>query len=129
MSDKPLKIGLVGAGHRGILYIRYAAKQPDKVKIWAIAEPNEFRRNQVVKGSASLRKCFHDAEEMAKSDIELDAVVNGTMDQLHVATTLPLLERGWDVLLEKPICTNEEDLHLLYKAAKKTTAGSWCATF
>lgn len=120
MSDKPLKIGLVGAGHRGILYIRYAAKQPDKVKIWAIAEPNEFRRNQVVKEfGIPSENVFHDAEEMAKSDIELDAVVNGTMDQLHVATTLPLLERGWDVLLEKPICTNEEDLHLLYKAAKK----------
>jgi predicted dehydrogenase len=47
MSDKPLRIGLVGAGSRGVLYTRYAVKLSDKVKICAIAEPNEYRRNPV----------------------------------------------------------------------------------
>ena len=46
MSDKPLKIGLVGAGHRGILYIRYAAKQPDKVKIWLSPNLTSFEETK-----------------------------------------------------------------------------------
>lgn len=118
MNDRLLKIGLVGAGHRGILYARYAAKHVGKVQIWAVAEPNEYRRNQVANEfGISADRIFHNAQELADSNIELDAVINGTMDQHHVQTTLPLLERGWNVLLEKPICTNEEDLHILYEAA------------
>ena len=120
MSNKPLKIGLVGAGHRGILYTRYAAKHSDKVKIWAIADPNDYRRNQVAKEfNIPSENVFSDADALAKSNVELDAVINGTMDQYHIQTTLPLLERGWDVLLEKPICTNEQDLNTLYEAANK----------
>ncbi|HBN84280.1 MAG TPA: gfo/Idh/MocA family oxidoreductase [Clostridiales bacterium] len=120
MSNKPLKIAIVGAGHRGLCYSRYAVKHPDKVRIWAVADPNDYRRNQTAKEfNIPAENVFKDAQSMAQSNIELDAVINGTMDQYHIQTTLPLLERGWDVLLEKPVCTNEEDLHTLYEAANK----------
>ncbi|MBO4423465.1 MAG: Gfo/Idh/MocA family oxidoreductase, partial [Clostridia bacterium] len=38
---------------------------------------------------------------------------------LHVPTTLPLLEQGYDVLLEKPVCNNEKELLLLRDTAEK----------
>lgn len=42
------------------------------------------------------------------------------MDHLHVATTLPLLEAGYDVLLEKPIGTSQEQVQQLLDTATRS---------
>ena len=47
---------------------------------------------------------FTSAEELASKGKLADAVINGTMDKQHVDTTLPLLEAGYDVLLENLCC-------------------------
>ena len=39
--------------------------------------------------------CIRDSPRLA------DAVINGTMDTQHVKTAVPLLRRGYDMLLEK----------------------------
>ncbi len=123
MTKDTLRIALVGAGHRGLIYSRYAVKQTDKVRMVAVADPNSYRREQAAKEFGIPPECvFSTAEELAESGMELDLVINGTMDKQHVPTTLPLLEKGWNVLLEKPICTNSEDLYALNEAAKKNNS-------
>jgi len=47
-----------------------------------------------------------------------DFIINGTMDHQHVPTSLPLLERGYDMLLEKPFATNEEEMWQLVNTAR-----------
>ena len=42
------------------------------------------------------------------------------MDLDHVPTTLPLLEAGYDVLLEKPICPTREELLELLRTVRRT---------
>ena len=49
-----------------------------------------------------------------------DFAINGTMDHQHVETTIPLLEAGYDVLLEKPFATNETELWELAECARRT---------
>src|SRR5690606_33611450 len=44
---------------------------------------------------------------------------NGTMDALHVSTSLPLLEAGYDLLLEKPIGISEEEVMQLLETARR----------
>jgi predicted dehydrogenase len=48
-----------------------------------------------------------------------DAVSNVTPDQLHHATTIPLLAAGKHVLCEKPLATNYSDAQALADAAKQ----------
>jgi predicted dehydrogenase len=57
---------------------------------------------------------------MAEQPAFADAAINGTMDRQHVPTTLPLLEAGYDILLEKPICPTQEELLGLLAAVRRT---------
>lgn len=41
------------------------------------------------------------------------------MDQYHVETTIPFLELGYDVLLEKPVANNKTDLFRIVNTAKE----------
>jgi predicted dehydrogenase len=65
-------------------------------------------------------RCFSDAETLAQAEPFADAAINGTMDPLHVSTTLPLLRRGYDVLLEKPFALNQPQADELLACARDT---------
>jgi hypothetical protein len=55
-------------------------------------------------------RCFASAEELAAVPQFADAAIDGTMDQEHVPTAIALLDGGYNVLLEKPIATRQEDM-------------------
>lgn len=115
-----LKVALVGAGHRGELYASYALKHPDEMQVTAVVDPNPLRRDRfaALHGIPAANR-FDRVEELVGRKGMAEAAINGTMDSLHVPTTLPLLEAGYDVLLEKPIVTRAADLDLLREAAKR----------
>ena len=50
---------------------------------------------------------------MASWPTASSSIINGTMDHQHVPTSLPLLEAGYDILLEKPFATGEEEMWAL----------------
>ena len=111
---------IVGAGHRALGYAELAKIYPDKLKIVGVADPFEDRRKFCREYFGfSENMCFESAEELAKQGKLADAMINGTMDQQHIDTTVPLLEAGYDVLLEKPFALNNEELEVLENAARK----------
>ncbi len=121
MSGKPLTAAIVGAGHRSVLYASLSKSQPEKLQVVAVAEPDDTRRNKTAADyGLAPESCFLTAEEMAAQPALADVAINGTMDRDHVPTTLPLLERGYDVLLEKPIAPTREELLSLVDAVKRT---------
>ena len=63
---------------------------------------------------------FHDADELVRHGKLADCVINGTMDEDHVRTTVPLLEAGYDVLLEKPFAVTRDEVKILDEAVKRT---------
>lgn len=112
---------IVGAGHRALVYASLAKQNPDKLKITGVADPNKQRRQLVAEMySLSEEFCFDSAEELAKHGKIADAVINGTMDNQHVDTTIPLLEAGYDVLLEKPFAISREEVKRLENAVNRT---------
>jgi predicted dehydrogenase len=112
---------IVGAGHRGIGYGSYSISHPEELKIVGVADPDDVRREKArVKFDLPAENCFRTAEELAQRPRFADAVINGTMDREHVPTTLPLLDAGYDVLLEKPICPTREELLTLLHAVRHT---------
>ena len=45
--SKPLKAVIVGGGHRSMIYAELAKTDPEMLEIVGVADPNEFRRNQI----------------------------------------------------------------------------------
>ncbi len=118
---KKLTAIIVGAGHRGVFYASYAEAHPEELAIVGVAEPDDGRRKRTAERFAlAPDACFRSAEELAERPRRADFIINGTMDRHHVPTTLPLLERGYDVLLEKPFATGEDEMWRLVEAARRT---------
>ncbi len=120
MKKRPLKTIIVGGGHRSLTYAGLANIESDKMEIVGVADPDGNRRKSIAKlFDIPPERCFSTAEELAEAPKFADAVINGTMDHIHVATTIPLLKAGYDVLLEKPFSVNEAEARELVEAAEK----------
>ncbi len=123
MEKKPVTAIIVGAGHRAFVYSELAITNPELLKIVGVADPNPVRRKIAMeKFGFSEDMCFECAEELAKKGKLADAIINGTMDEQHIETAIPLLECGYDMLLEKPFAVNEEEAVLLRDCAKKNNS-------
>jgi predicted dehydrogenase len=115
-----LKAAVVGFGNRGEIYASFALQNPDLLEIVAVVEPDEKRRvlaQEQHKISDEL--AFLDIVEFLAADLKLDFVINATMDSLHYQTTIGLLYKGYNVLLEKPVTSDEKELRELAELSKK----------
>ena len=113
-TTKPVTAVIVGGGHRAIIYGDYSLSHPGDLKIVGIADPNRDRCLMAAKRYGfSEEFCFPSADALAKKPRFADAVINGTMDHQHFETAAPLLEKGYDMLLEKPFSVNEEEMRRL----------------
>ncbi|WP_409345097.1 Gfo/Idh/MocA family protein [Paenibacillus sp. MBLB4367] len=118
-SSQPITAVIVGAGHRSLLYASYAEMNPEQFRIVGVVDPDPERRQSTSERFGfPPEHCFASVEQLTAVPKLADAAINGTMDQLHVQTTLPLLKAGYDVLLEKPIGVSEEEVLELHHAAK-----------
>ena len=106
-----IKVVIVGAGSRGDAYARLALSKPEKMQVVGVVEP-DLVRNEIIKERYSIpeENCFTNLEDFLARDKFADAVINGTMDDIHVETSVPIMEKGYDLLLEKPFCIKEEDI-------------------
>ena len=130
MNKKPLEAIIVGGGHRSLTYAKLSEIEPDKLRITGVADPDEFRRKSIAKRfNIPEDRCFSSAEELAAVPKFADAVINGTMDHIHVSTAIPLLKAGYDMLLEKPFAVSEEEARLLVKTANEYGRKEWSASF
>lgn len=120
MATKPITAVIIGAGHRSVCYGRYGIAHPDELRVVAVAEPNEFRRKQAAQEFGIPQDmCFETADELSSRPRLADAAINGTMDRQHIPTSLPLLEQGYDLLLEKPIAPTAAEVLLLRDTARR----------
>lgn len=118
--SKQITVVLLGAGNRAEAYASVSFQYPDLLKVVGIVEPDPVRRELMRNCySVSHENCFEDVNEFVKREKFADAVINGTMDHLHVETSIPVLEKGYDLLLEKPFAVNDDETTKLCKAAKK----------
>ena len=101
--NKQISAVLLGAGNRADVYASTSIKFPEKLKVVGIVDPDPVRRELMrSKYEVSPENCFENVYEFVKREKFADAVINGTMDHLHVETSIPVLEKGYDLLLEKP---------------------------
>ena len=120
MARKPVTAIILGAGHRTMAYAKYALAHPDELSVVGVGEPNDYRRN-MVKEMFNLPEnmCFYDAAAVAAVPKCADVIINGTMDEQHVETSIPLLKLGYDMLLEKPFAVSEEEMNRLMEVVNE----------
>lgn len=118
--SKPLKTVIVGGGHRSLIYANLSEIKPDMMEIVGVVDPNEFRRKTIAERfSIPEENIFSNVEEFVAKPKFADAVINGTMDHIHVETSLPIIKAGYDILLEKPFAVNETEMRELVKTANE----------
>jgi len=111
---------IVGAGHRAMVYAGYALEHPAELAIVGVADPSPLRRAAAAaRFNLTPAQCHESAAALAALPKHADFVINGTMDRDHVPTSLPLLAAGYDILLEKPFATTEDELWQLARAARQ----------
>lgn len=117
---KQFTVVVVGCGDRATTYCEEGVHQLGCMKIVAAIDPNPERlRYMRERFDVPESGCFPDMKSVLEQGKIADCVINGTMDSLHLETTIPFLEQGYDMLLEKPITNNEKDLYIIRDAAKK----------
>lgn len=111
---------IVGAGHRAMLYASYAEQHPDELAIVGVVDPSPLRRAEAARRfGLTPAQCHESVEALVARPRQADFAINGTMDRLHVPTSLPLLAAGYDILLEKPFATSEAELRELVRTARQ----------
>lgn len=118
---QPIQAVLLGAGGRGLFtFGDFAAQNPDQLKFVAVAEPNDFRREKF----AAIHKipsqnCFTSWEELMQVDQISSVLFNTTMDNYHFSSSMAALEKGYDVVLEKPMAPTPQECSQLVKESTR----------
>jgi predicted dehydrogenase len=118
---EPIEAVLIGAGNRGYeAYGPYALAHPEQIRFSAVVDPHEGRRQRFAAdhGIAPDRQ-FASWEGLYAQGQIAEALINCTLDRMHLASTLPALDLGYDVLLEKPMANTLEGNVRLVQAAEE----------
>lgn len=120
LLKQPVKICIVGAGSRGNAYSQYVKAHPEKAVITAVAEPREYYRRQMAKEfNIDDKNSFNGWQELAAREKIADAVLICTHDNMHIEPTIAFIEKGYDILLEKPMASTEHQCKKIVDAAVK----------
>ncbi|UMZ73657.1 Gfo/Idh/MocA family protein [Natranaerofaba carboxydovora] len=100
-----ITVALIGAGRRGReVYGRYIKNHCLNTRIIAVAEPNFFKRKQAsIEHNISIRKQFKSYEKLLDKNRLADAIMITTSDHHHYYPTIKGIEKGYKIILEKPI--------------------------
>ena len=117
----PKKVILIGAGDRGRIYASWAEKNPRRLAIAGVAEPVAPRRELIAKRHGiSPSRVFASWEEILSRPKFADGAIIATQDGMHAAPALAALEKGYHLLLEKPMAVTPEDCAAIVKASRDT---------
>lgn len=121
MSGKVVTIAIAGVGSRGKnAYGFELLNMKDRAKVVAVADIDSERL--AIAGDAhgvpqDMR--FASAEEMLAMPKLADAMLICTQDRQHVPHAVAALEKGYDIMMEKPISPKLEDLQMITRVARE----------
>lgn len=117
---KKISCVILGYGDRSSCYAEYAKLKSDELEIIGVIDINELKRRQGKEAfSLQNNQIFESLDDFLEADVKCDVVINGTMDEMHYITTMQLLEKGYNILLEKPVTANHQELLEIERKAKE----------
>lgn len=119
-SSKKLKVGIIGTGWIADAHIQQYVQMPD-VEIVAGADLVEGKAEAFFKKhNVEGVRCYPDHKSMLDAEKDLDAVSICTYNKTHAECAIYALEKGVNVLLEKPMCVTTEEAADIMRAEKKS---------
>jgi predicted dehydrogenase len=115
LSDRILRIAVIGAGHWGPNLIRNFHNHQASDVVWVV--DRDESRLALTKSRYPEIQVTPDADRVL-ADPEVDAVVVATPTTTHYALTAAALRAGKHVLVEKPIATRVEEAEELCELAE-----------
>ena len=121
MKKAPLSLVGIGCGGRTRTYLSLASRYPDLYQIAGAADPVSARVDLLEKecGRPPGFRRFASGADLLAADRFADIAVIGTQDAHHVEPAIAEMEKGYDILLEKPIATNVEDILRINAVAER----------
>lgn len=117
---KPITAVVLGAGSRGVNYANYALLKPEELKIVAVEEPREDSRAQFARRfDLPEENTFSSWKELLEKPRMADVAFVCTLDHDHIGPALAALEKGYHILLEKPMSNREQECIDIEAAAAK----------
>lgn len=121
-SPERITVALAGLGNRGLqAYGTELLRLADRVKITAVADIDPEKRSYAQKLFAlDESHCFSSAEDLLAQPRLADVLFITTQDRQHVAHAIPALYLGYDIVLEKPISPDVDEIHAILKVQQET---------
>ncbi len=117
MSNKPLRVGIVGCGVVAqIIHLPWLTRQ-ENVLVSALCD-TDVRKATMVGERFGIKNIYTDMEEMFNEQ-ELDVVFILTPTNMHLPMALLALKRGCHLFIEKPVARNASEAQKIADAAKK----------
>lgn len=113
------RIVVFGLGQRGTIYATFAHTYPDLFSLVAIIE-NDPKRVAFAKEHFPGVPVYTDYHDFLAQRIPADILAVSTQDSQHREHAVAMMEAGYDLLLEKPIATDEEDCAAIYETSVRT---------
>ncbi|CAM5090958.1 unnamed protein product [Natator depressus] len=110
---------IIGAGCRGKHYSYFAVHFPNRMKVVGVADPHAFARNDLQKIHCIDKKnVFNDWKVATERERFADAVIIATPDRLHKDPAIAFANKGYHILLEKPMAVTPEDCKEIVSVCK-----------
>ncbi len=113
------RLVLFGAGNRGAgIFGQYAKDMPHRCRFIAVVEPDHSKRNHF----AALHGipedcCFDNSNAFFDANVkDVDGIIIATLENERYDPIVLSMAKGYHILVEKPLCTNAEELIRLYDA-------------
>ncbi|MGM9662091.1 MAG: Gfo/Idh/MocA family protein [Oscillospiraceae bacterium] len=119
-TDTCLTVAVAGMGSRGWTYALCSEKYPEKMRVTAAADirPGRLAMAKERFGIPEDR-LFSSAEELLARPRLADILVISTQDRQHVPMAVAALEKGYHLILEKPISPEAGECAEILRAAEK----------
>ena len=117
---KQFTVAILGCGSRGAVYSKYMLRSPEKYRIVALCDPipEQIEKMHKLFGLSDTLD-FIDTHEFLREK-RADVLVIASPDREHISQAVRGMELGYDILLEKPISDDREELSLLLDTQKRT---------
>ena len=120
--SQPVTFAICGCGARGLeAYAPYQEQHPEQMKVVAGADTRPERLAMLRRRfGVPEERCFASDGALLAQPRLADVMIVATQDRQHVANALAALDKGYHVLLEKPISPSLEECRALQRKARET---------
>ena len=119
-TSKKVRVGIIGTGWIADAHMVSYMKMPD-VEIVAGADLVEGKAAAFFEKHGIEAKCYNSHKEMLDDEsLKLDAVSVCTYNRTHAECAIYALQKGVNVMLEKPMCVTLDEAVEIMKAEKES---------